>query len=190
MRKIADISQWTRKMKELKATYTKLPNEIAAIAVNFSKERFRDQAWLDETKERWKPRKKPRKGGQKRSQTLLVDTGRLKKSIRKISADANRVVIGTDVPYAYIHNYGGNITGTFKVQAHTVKSHRRRSHTRTRAGKTEKIKAQTVKAHAVKAHTRKVNTRIPQRQFLGESYTLRRRIYLLTAARFSRALKQ
>ena len=64
MRKIADISQWTRKMKELKATYAKLPNEIATVAVNFSKERFRDQSWLDETKERWKPRKKPRKGGQ------------------------------------------------------------------------------------------------------------------------------
>lgn len=177
-------------MKELKATYAKLPNEIAAIAVNFSKERFHDQSWLDETKERWKPRKKPRKGGQKRSQTLLVDTGRLKKSIRKISANANQIVIGTDVPYASIHNYGGTITGTFKVRAHTVKAYRRRAHTRVRSGRTEKIKAQTIKTHVVAAHLRKVNTRIPQRQFLGDSYTLRRRIYLLTAARFSRALKQ
>lgn len=190
MKSIPDISEWTRKMQALKATYAKIPAEIATLAVNFSKERLRDQAWLDETKHPWKPRKKPRRGGKKRSQTLLVDTGRLKKSIRKISADANRIVIGTDVPYASIHNYGGAITGTFKVRTHTVKAHRRRAHARVRAGRTEKIKAQTVKTHIVAAHMRKVNTRIPQRQFLGDSYTLRRRIYLLTAARFSRALKQ
>lgn len=190
MKNIPDISEWTRKMQALKATYSKLPDEIAAVAVNFSKERFRDQAWLDSTKERWKSRKKPRKGGQKRSQTLLVDTGRLKKSIRKISANQNQIVIGTDVPYASIHNYGGTISGTFKVRSHTVKAHRRRAHTRSRAGRTERIKSQTIKTHTVAAHMRKVNTRIPQRQFLGDSYTLRRRIYLLTAARFSRALKQ
>lgn len=190
MTKTADISQWTRKMQALKSAYAKLPNEIAAVAVNFSKERFRQQAWLDESPERWKPRKKPRKGGKKRGQTLLVDTGRLKKSIRKVSASTSRVVIGTDVPYASIHNYGGTITGTFKVRAHTVKAHRRRAHTRIRAGRTEKIKAQTIKMHTVGSHTRKMNTRIPQRQFLGDSYTLRRRIYLLTAAHFLRALKQ
>lgn len=185
-----DLSEWTRKMQALKAAYAKLPNEIAAVAVNFSKDRFRDQAWLDSTKERWKPRKQPRRGGKNRSQTLLVDTGRLKKSIRKISASPSQVVIGTDVPYASIHNYGGAITGTFNVRAHTVKAHRRRAHTRNRAGRTEHIKAQTIKAHVVKSHTRRVNMRIPQRQFLGNSYTLSRRIYLLTASRFSRALKQ
>lgn len=190
MGNLADISEWTRKMQALKAAYAKLPDEIAAVAVNFSKERFRDQAWLDETKHPWKPRKRPRKGGKKRSQTLLVDTVRLKKSIRRISVSPHRVIIGTDVPYASIHNYGGTITGTFNVRAHTVKAHRRRAYTRTRAGRTERIKAQTVKFHPVASHSRKVNTRIPQRQFLGESYTLIRRIYLLTAARFSRALKQ
>ncbi|MEA4916558.1 phage virion morphogenesis protein [Proteiniphilum sp.] len=186
----ADISQWTHKMNALKSAYRKLPDEIAAIAVEFSKERFRDQAWLDSTKERWKPRKQRRRGGTKRSQTLLVDTGRLKRSIRKISANADRIVIGSDVPYASIHNYGGTITGTFTVRAHTVKAHRRRAHTRVRSGRTEKIKTQTVRSHMVKSHSRKVNMRIPQRQFLGNSYTLRRRIYLLTASRFSRALKQ
>lgn len=185
-----DISEWTRKMQALKSAYAKLPNEIAAVAVKFSKERFRDQAWLDETKHSWKARKRPRKGGKKRSQTLLVDTGRLKKSIRKISANANQVVIGTDVPYASIHNYGGTISGAFKVRSHTVRAHRRRAHTRVRAGRTERIGVQTVKTHTVTSHIRKVNTRIPQRQFLGDSYTLRRRIYLLTASRFSRALKE
>ena len=137
----ADITDWTRKMKALKSAYLKLPDEIAAVAVNFSKERFRDQSWLDHTKERWKPRKQRRKGSPKRSQTLLVDTGRLKRSIRKISANTNRVVIGTDVPYASIHNYGGTITGTFTVRTHAVKAQRRRSYTRVRAGRTERIKA-------------------------------------------------
>ena len=99
-----DISEWTRAMMALKDTYKKLPPEIAALAVNFTKERFRSSNWLDEAPEKWKPRKKNRRGTPKRSQTLLVDTGRLKRSIRKIEANTSRIVIGTDVPYASIHN--------------------------------------------------------------------------------------
>ena len=175
-------------MNALKTAHNKLPTEIAAVAVSFSKERFRDQAWLDETKHRWKPRKQPRRGGKKRSQTLLVDTGRLKRSIRKISVTPNRITIGSDVPYATIHNYGGTITGTFNVRSPTVRSHRRRAHPRTR--RTETVKAQTIRTHTVVAHKRKVNIRISQRQFLGISYTLQKRLELLITARYMRALKQ
>jgi len=35
-----------------------LPVKCAAIAVNFTKERFRTQNWLDKTPEPWKPRKR------------------------------------------------------------------------------------------------------------------------------------
>lgn len=174
-----DISDFTNKLDSLSQAYSKLPNEIAATSVNFSKERFRDQAWLDKTKETWKPRSRSRQGGSKRSQTLLVNTGRLKRGIRKVRADENLIIIGNDVPYAQIHNDGGIITGSAMVKQYTKKEHERY-----RKGRKE-----IVKSHKVSSHIRKLNIKIPSRKFLGNSYTLERRLYLLIAARFTKALK-
>ena len=178
-----NLTSFTRKIDALSDTYKRLPNEIAAIAVNFSKERFREQSWLDKSKEKWKSRKHSRKsqhGNQARNQTLLVQTGRLKKSVRVISADESKIVIDSDVPYAKIHNEGGTINKTVSVKTHNVKQH-----TRTRKGRKE-----NVREHAKNAHTRKMNTTIPSRRFLGVSYTLTKRIENLITARFMRALKQ
>lgn len=175
-----DTSDFFRKVDAVIAAHRKLPNEVAAIAVNFSKERFREQAWLDKTKEPWKPRKQRRRGGQKKSQTLLVNKGRLKRSIRKISANENTIIIGTDVPYARIHNEGGTIKETV-----TVKAHGRKQYTRRRKGRKE-----VVRAHNVGTHTRRMNTNIPARPFLGKSYVLERRIYYHITAQFMRALRK
>lgn len=177
-----DLTDFTRKIDAISRTYKTLPNEIAAVAVNFSKERFVSQSWLDTTKENWKPRKRQRKsthGHRTKNQTLLVHTGRLKRSIRKISADESQVIIGSDVPYAQIQNDGGTIN-----KAVAIKSHQVNQFSRTRKGRRE-----TVKEHEVKSHTRKMNTTIPSRRFLGTSYTLSKRIINLITARFMRALK-
>ena len=173
-----DISDFARKLDALVTTYSRLPTEIATIAVNFSKERFREQAWFDQTKEPWTPRKRARKGSGRRSQTLLVDKGRLKRSIRKISATTDKVVIGTDVPYAEIHNNGGVIN-----QVVSVKQHTRKAHSRSRKGRKE-----SVKEHIVKSHRRKMNVRIPARPFLGNSQELQRRILEHITSRFEQAL--
>lgn len=181
MANLVDISDFTRKLDALSHAYAKLPNEIATTAVNFSKERFREQSWLDKTKENWKPRKH-KTGRKSDNRAILVGPGRghLKKSIHKISADENSIVIGTDVSYAQIHNDGGIIEGTF-----SVKSFVKKEFTRKRKGRKE-----TVKSHKVGSHTRKIKIRIPSRRFIGNSYTLERRLYLLIASRFAKALKQ
>ena len=168
-----DLTDFTRKLDALSQTYKTLPKEVGAIAVNFSKERFVKQSWLDETKKNWKPRKCQRRsqhGKRTKNQTLLVQTGRLKRSIRVISADETRIVIGSNVPYARIHNEGGKINKRVSVRAHT----------RTRKGRKE----------TVRSHNRQMNTTIPSRRFLGVSYTLTKRIQNLITARFMRALKQ
>lgn len=180
MANLVDISEFTRKLDALSQVYAMLPNEIAATAVNFSKERFREQAWLDKTKEPWKPRARRRKGGPKKSQTLLVNTGRLKRGVRKVTANQDVVIIGNDVPYAQIQNDGGTIKGTATVKQYTKKEYQRQ-----RKGRKE-----TVKSHNVQSHTRKMNIKIPSRRFIGNSYTLERRLYLLIASRFAKALKQ
>lgn len=189
MVKKPDISDFTKKLDAVLAAYKKLPTEVATVAVNFSKDRFRDQAWLDQTKDKWKDLKQPRKRKGRRSQTILVDTGRLKRSIRKIKVSQNEIVIGSDVPYAKLQNDGGEIKKTVKVKAHQVKSHRRRAYTRQRDGRTENIKAQKVKTYVVKAHARKMNTKIPARRFMGQSKRLERRLITLITYRFRNALK-
>jgi len=177
-----DLRDLTRKMDALSNTYRTLPKELGAIAVNFSKERFINQAWLDSTKENWQPRKRSRRSVHNKkttNQTLLVQTGRLKKSIRVISADESKIIVGSDVPYAQIQNDGGVINKTVNVKQHDVKQHSRKRNGRDI----------TVKEHSVKAHTRKMNTTIPSRRFLGASYTLSKRMMNLITARFVRALK-
>lgn len=119
-------------------------------AVNFSKERFVQKNWLDSTREPWEPRKKRSRG------SLMVKSGRLKRSIRKISDGHNFVLIGTDVPYAQLHNEGGTVDKISNV----------RSHSRSRKGRT----------FNVVAHRRKMNLTVPKRQFLGNSRILGRRI--------------
>lgn len=127
-----------------------MPARVGTCAVNFSKQRFVQQNWHDTTPEPWKPRSRTRRGGERRqSGAILVDSGRLKRSIRVVSADSNRVIIGTDVPYAEIHNEG--LYGEVSVRKHSRRSRKGR-------------------LHIVKAHKRRVH--MPQRRFLGESQAL------------------
>ena len=129
----------------------RLVKRSGVVAVNFSKERFVKKDWLDgNSREAWKKRKKPDRG------SLMVKSGRLKRSIRKLSEGDYFVYVGTDVPYAQIHNEGGNINKTITV----------RTHSRTRKGRTE----------TVKSHRRKMKMTMPKRQFLGDSNALAKRI--------------
>jgi phage gpG-like protein len=183
------MNEFTRMVDNLIKARKALPNEIAVLAVRFSKDRFREQAWLDSAKKPWASRKQRREGGKRKSQTLLVDTGRLKRSIRKVKVSQSEVVIGTDVPYAEIHNNGGKITAVANVKSFTKKAHTRKAHTRTRKGTVEAVDAQTVEAHTVKAHRRKMNLTIKQRQFIGNSAALAKDIENLIVDRFEKAMK-
>lgn len=141
--------------------------QVGVIAVNFSKERFVQKNWLSNRREAWKARKRPARG------SLMVQSGRLKRSIRKLSQGSYYVYIGTDDPKAQIHNEGGTINKTV-----TVKSHSRKRTKRATSEKTGKKLKKRVAAGTgtVKAHTRKMNITMPKRQFLGDSPILNRRI--------------
>lgn len=161
------MNDFSQLVEDLTAAIETVPQRVATEAVNFSKERFQEQAWKDEGKEAWKKRKTRRRGGAKRQKgAVLVDSGRLKRSVRIISVSKDRVLIGTDVPCAEIHNEG--FDGIQSVKAHTR---------RTRNGSTR-----------VSAHTR--HMRMPRRRFIGESATLNKRIELMITAELVRALKK
>jgi phage gpG-like protein len=163
------------KLNRLSKLYKRFPEMAAIEAVNFSKERFVRKNWVDKSVTRWKPRKPSpdwHSDAQKKAAargSLMVKSGRLKRSIRKIKVTRNSVTIGTDVPYAEVHNEGAVINQTINVKTHSRK----------RKGRTE----------TVKAHRRKRKMTIPERRFMGESALLLRRIERLVQKEINEILK-
>lgn len=170
-------------LRRLAAVKKQLPRKAAALVVDFFKGRFKRQSWVDAGVEKWPARKGDKKKG--RGRAILVKSGRLRRSIRAVSVTADRVVIGTDVPYAKIHNEGEKIEGTQNVSAHTRRAHRRKGYIR--GGK--KIKSGKVQEHTVRSYTRKVNTVMPRRRFMGASAALEKRLGGMLAREIGGVLK-
>lgn len=143
-----------------------IPQLVATEAVNFSKARFVQQNWIDTNTEPWRKRRTSRSSKARNSGAILVDSGRLKRSIKKILVSSSIVVIGTDVPYAQANNDG--YRGSVAVKAH-------------------KRKSMLGKTYDVKSHNKKVN--IPKRRFVGQSAVLNNRIERVCTARIMQAIK-
>lgn len=155
-----DISDFLRKQSNLARVYRVLPGMAATVAVNFSKDRFRQQNWIDNRTEPWVKRKENAKLARRnRGRAVLVKSSRLKRSIRKIYVGSTRAIIGSDVPYASVHNYGSGKqgTGTFNIKT-------RRENTSNGKG-------------------------IPRRQFMGNSAALARGIEREMTLQVLKALK-
>ncbi|URC13959.1 phage virion morphogenesis protein [Flavobacterium sp. B183] len=147
--------EFMTKLKRLSKLYKKFPELAAIEAVNFTKERFVRKNWVDRSVEPWEPRKRTKNKKGNRG-ALMVRSGRLKRSIRKLKVSRNSVTIGTDVPYAESHNDGLEINKVVNIKRHSRK----------RKGRTS----------TVKSHSRKMNLKLPERRFMGESALLLRRI--------------
>lgn len=146
----------------------RMTNEIGILAVNFSKERFEYKNWIDKKGiERWQPRKRSNKRG-----STLVVSGRLKRSLRKISTGDYYVFVGTDVPYAQIHNEGGEINKVVRVKGFQRKFTLRTRPTR----RTRNPQQAGTRLVNVRSHNRKMNLKIPKRTFLGDSHFLQKKI--------------
>ena len=108
--------------------------------------------------------------------------------------NAYKIIVGTDTPYAEIHNEGGHINKTVQVRGHY-----RHSFKKTKKGtgiwslKSKRERKKTVRLQTgrrfVRGHKRKMNTRIPQRKFIGVSAILERRIERALDKLFTESLK-
>ena len=147
------------------------PTLVGGMAVNFFKERFRYRNWLDKRREPW-PTRNPEDDSawgrkkQKKNRALLVQTGRLRRSIRVVAKTQNTVAVGTDVPYAKAHNEGYEAQVTQRVKAHQVRAHKRKIRGEKRS----------IRAHERKAFSRTINQKVPARPFMGESHFLNKKI--------------
>lgn len=127
----------------------KLPRKVAVVAVNFYKRNFQVGGFVDKPFQKWK--KPSKKGG-----NTLVKTGNLRRSVKQISVSPTRVVIGSDMPYAKIHNEGGKIEITPKMRRYFWAMFK----------KTKDVKYKAM------ALTKQKHLTMPKRQFIGDSHAL------------------
>ena len=94
--------------KDTKAVIRRILSDIRVELGDEFDRNFERQAFFNDA---WARRKSPtRPGG-----TILVDTGTLRRSIRSRTTD-DSITFYTDLPYAAIHNDGGEIVVTEKMK--------------------------------------------------------------------------
>lgn len=93
-------------MADFEALWRRMIKSIAVgFAVEFD-ENFRRKAFFDKP---WKRRRMNERG------SILIGTGQLRRSIRK-EVNGNKIVFLSHLPYAEIHNEGGEIVVTEKMK--------------------------------------------------------------------------
>ncbi len=165
------LDKLNRLAKEFSRLESVLPTKLGNIAVNFFKDSFQRQGFIEKNRvEKWKPRKewpgmKGRSRGKQRA--LLVKTGRLRRSIRVTQKGKGFVIVGTDVPYARAHNEGGEIKQTVNITAKMRKFFWARFYDT----------GDTMWKHlALKRTPIKRTINMPERKFMGLSEFLERRL--------------
>jgi len=150
--------------KKVEISLRNFPLLAASEAQNFFLDSFRRQSFIGDTTEVWAKRKPNKK---REGAALLVKSARLKRSIRIKVANWNRSVVGTDVPYAWVHNEG--FRGTYQRTAS------RRAKIKGSYSKLggEKRKARKMNIMGV---THNVRQNIPRRRFIGHSPYLNAKI--------------
>jgi phage gpG-like protein len=157
---------------KLQQTLAALPAKAGAVVVHHSLESFHDQGWTDSSLEPWSPRLS--KNGKNTGRAILVQSGRLRRSIRVLTATADSVTVGTDVPYAQIHNEGGTISHPARDTILNFTEHKGIDYEihgkkSMRLAKVQTINQQrgikAIRRATIKEHT----TTMKKRQFIGNS---------------------
>ncbi len=148
---------------------------IASVeALNFFTAAFEKHGWTDTAFQPWPTRKADGEAGG----NLMMPTGNLRDSLQILSRSRLRIVFGTHVPYAKIHNEGGtlNIPITQKSRKFFWYMYQ----------KTKQSKWKWM------ALTKKGNLSItmPKRQFIGHSETLMKHIHTLWCKRLETEFKK
>lgn len=136
-------------LQGLEKAIKELPRRVGRVYLAHTQSSFLKGGFTNQAFQRWEPRK-----GGNNGRAVLVKSGALSRSLR-MRITQTRITIGTNIPYAEIHNEGGVVSGVVKVRQHTRRIKQVGKRRRTRVN--------------VRAHTRKMNTAIPRRQFMGPS---------------------
>jgi len=180
-----NINRIVEKMKDdvLKEVRDRLPRKVGVVAVNHFKQNFRDSGFRNNGLHPWqRTLRQNGKGTDAKYGPLTSQKDHLMRSIQARPAPGE-VTIEDPVPYATIHNEGGDITThpsvTPKMRGHAWKMVYSLAGVKGK-GKLPKELPREAKKWLGLALTKKtqltVHAHIPKRQFIGESAELRTRI--------------
>jgi phage gpG-like protein len=131
---------------------------IARLGLDFFDDSFANQGFTDTAFVPWQPK------AENNGYNLLIKSGHLRSSLQVFEKSRRRIVFGSDVDYAEIHNEGGTL--------HVPVTRRSRKFFWFMYKATGK---QFWKAMALTKKTH-LDIKIPKRQFIGESATLMNQI--------------
>lgn len=161
----------------------RLPRKVGITAVNAFKQNFRDAGWRDNGLHPWKTTRRQQDGGPDAKYSPL--TSRRDHLMRSIQYQAGRgeVVISDPVPYAAIHNNGGdisthpNVTPRMRRFAWAMAYSLAGVKGKGKLPKELPDKAAKWRALALTKKTRlNISAHIPKRQFIGDSHELMSKI--------------
>lgn len=171
----------------VREVYDRLPRKVGVIATNHFRQNFRNSGFMDGGNHPWLPSKRQLENGKdSKYGTLLSRRNHLMMSITSIPG-VGEVTIRNDVPYAQIHNEGGQFdihpTVTAKLRRFAWYKVYSLSGIKKSKGKKGKLpkqlspEAEVWKAIALtKKQKLNIHINMPQRQFIGESKELREKI--------------
>lgn len=161
---------------KLQKSLTAFITVMGTDAKNHFVKSFRNQGFTDENLRRWKARKGEISGGiakvskkSKGSRAILVKSGDLRRSIRVVNKTINKVVLGSDLPYAQLHNDGGIVyrRAHKRTATRTIRIRGGYSGLGSEKGRGKKMQIMGER-HNVSASSFKM----PKRQFIGHSRKL------------------
>lgn len=182
-KKMSQKAKIEKLFANLRKQVSTLPKVVGNSTVNFALDNFRKEGFQGETFQPWQKRKKKAKGAAQRK--ILIQSGRLRRSVRITSVTPHSVWVGSDVPYARIHNEGGTINRAARSETFVRNRYKRGKKAKAFGGKglykkgTTAGRGQTYKAYSIQ---------MPRRQFLGDSPVLRRMIHADAVAHLKKAL--
>lgn len=168
------ISLLRAKQQQLQQLFQrKLPVMVGAMAKRHFQENFRQGGFVNNGLQKWAPAKRTLQGGSSAADnygTLLSGRNHLFSSIG-YKPESGSVTIGTSVPYAGIHNFGGatHPTVTAKMRGFAWAMYYKNGGGV--KGQEPPQAAQRWKALAL-TRKQKLNIKIPKRQFIGDSREL------------------
>lgn len=100
-----NAAKMQRQKEQLERELSKFVRAMGVEAKNHFVASFRNQGFTDRRLERWQRRRNNSDPGR----AILVKSGNLRRSIRVLSTSINEVTVGSMLPYAEIHNNGGQL---------------------------------------------------------------------------------
>lgn len=159
----AFFKQFEQKLQRVNQRLSKI---IGTEIINSATDNFRTESFEGK---KWKARKDK----SNKRKLLIGKTGQLWRSPRIVMSSLNRVEVGSDLPYADIHNRGGNINRAARSELFVRNRHSRGKLGKMFGGMGAFRKGTTPgKGLEFKAYT----ITIPQRQFLGVGIKLKRKL--------------